>query len=128
MKTNCIDYREMFPDMPAIKADRTPHVTVKDAAENERLGGKPSGQWALPRLIWAMHNGPIPAGMSIGSTCNNPHCVNIAHLKIGRQGSFGLRKTTPDPLNRIREFIKSEHYKNAITEQSESFAFRMTAK
>ena len=35
------------------------------------------------RLVWAEHNGPIPKGMCIRHTCDNPPCININHLKIG---------------------------------------------
>lgn len=37
------------------------------------------------RYIWELVNGPIPAGHVIMHTCDNPTCVNIAHLKCGTQ-------------------------------------------
>ncbi len=27
------------------------------------------------RIAWSLHNGPIPAGMQINHTCDNPPCV-----------------------------------------------------
>lgn len=39
----------------------------------------------LPRAVWTRQHGPIPPGMVVMHSCDNPRCINLAHLTLGTQ-------------------------------------------
>ena len=41
---------------------------------------------AVHRETWELANGPIPPGRCVMHTCDNPGCINLAHLRVGTPG------------------------------------------
>jgi hypothetical protein len=39
--------------------------------------------WMVHRLVYAAHHGPFDPWLDIRHACDNPGCVNIAHLSLG---------------------------------------------
>lgn len=64
------------------------------------------------RILWEAEHGPIPFGMGVLHTCDNPRCLALPHLFLGtqtdnmrdcvRKGRCGIAKLTPEQVVTMR--------------------------
>lgn len=48
-------------------------------------GGRYGQKWRVTRLVWTEKKGPIPMGLSVLHTCDNPKCIKLEHLFLGTE-------------------------------------------
>lgn len=107
MNTECIHYRDAFPNMVQIPEDRHPATSIADAELNgtDQNGAPIRRTWIIHRLVWTIKNGPIPRGYTVRHTCGNKHCINPAHLELGKPGQTG--KMPVNNLATLTQFLSS---------------------
>lgn len=65
------------------------------------------------RLSYEIHNGPIPEGMVIRHSCDNPACTNPRHLAVGT-----YRQNIQDAMERNRVRAHGRHGMAKLTEDA----------
>lgn len=69
----------------------------------------------ISRLVWEMHNAePIPEGMHVLHSCDNPRCINPHHLSVGTHEENMRQKAErgrASPSNVVaRPFRRTDYY------------------
>ena len=63
------------------------HPWIGSPRNSQGYGGFGIGRkiWMAHRVGWILRNGPIPEGMVVRHTCDNPPCQNPDHWLLGTQ-------------------------------------------
>ncbi len=64
------------------------------------------------RIIYTLFYGEIPPGMVVMHTCDNPHCINPEHLKLGTH-----KENMADRQQKGRTKTGSDHCKAKLTDE-----------
>ena len=72
--------------------------------------GKGGGHYVLAhRWTWEQANGPVPDGMVVMHTCDNPPCINLNHLRLGTQA-----ENLADMRAKLRSQRWVDHYDHCV--------------
>jgi hypothetical protein len=93
--------------------------TKKGYGMLQKIGGSKGHGITAHRLSYQIHKGEIPEGMVVMHSCDNPSCVNPAHLSAGtqsqniREAIAKGRKTLPT----LPHFSGTDHHGAKFTDQ-----------
>lgn len=76
---------------------------------------KIDGRWrffSVHRRAWELMRGPIPDGMLVCHTCDNPICFNVEHLFLGTH-----KDNSHDMARKHRNRSGSDHHNSKINEE-----------
>ncbi len=82
-----------------------------DGYGSRKVNGK---TWLAHRWAWTVKNGPIPKGLIVCHSCDNPPCCNPDHLSLGTDAD-NKRDSVAKGRHRWPVFLGEHHPAAALT-------------
>lgn len=73
-------------------------------------GGHGNGNMYAHRAAWIEKRGPIPKGMQIHHTCENPRCINVRHMELTTQAEHRRKHHSALACGRGHKFTPANTY------------------
>ena len=73
----------------------------------------------MSRYLYEKNYGKIPDGLIIRHKCDNPNCINLAHLELGTH-----KQNAQDCIDRGRQPVGEKHHCNKLTEEQAKFILK----
>lgn len=70
------------------------------------------------RVSWSLHNGPVPEGLCVLHTCDNPPCTNPAHLALGTKWNNNWDRALKGRSNPPNRGQRLTHCKRGLHEMT----------
>lgn len=102
-------FHKFVPDVPATECWEWQSVRNQSGYGKFWLNGRTD---LAHRVSYKIHKGSIPDGLLVRHTCDNPPCVNPAHLLVGT-----VKDNALDALSRGRYRRGSDNARAKLTEQ-----------
>src|SRR5919108_3254896 len=74
-------------------------ATGADGTPQVRIGGRLT---TVRRVVWEQANGPLPRGVTVAACPDEPRCVRLEHLILGRKRRSVANAPAPIPRRRNR--------------------------